>query len=176
MVVGLVYLQSSNFGKDRIPEGDAICNSIKGFSVVLFHSPTKCRYSPYALQEFKKAAGRINGVMFASIDIDRNMDTVRLSRNTITPIDGVPYIMLYYNGTPRQIYPEDYPFTSDAIQNFVASVSSGILKSMRAAEENRTKKNTAKRTPPIKHNTINYLRSTRRNNFTYINAHSQKPR
>src|ERR1700704_454978 len=116
MIAGLLYLQSCNFGVARIQEGDAICNSIKGFSIILFHSPKKCQYSPYALQEFKTVAGSVNGVIFGAVDIDKNMDVVRLSRNTVTPIDGVPYIMLYVNGVPRQIYPEQLSFDSASIK------------------------------------------------------------
>lgn len=167
MVAGLLYLQSSNFGKDNISEGVALCNSIKGFSVVLFYSPTKCRYSPYALQEFKKVSGTINGVIFAVLDIDKNMETVRMSRDTVTSIEGVPYIMLYYNGTPRQIYPEDYPFTSEAIRDFSASVSIGIAKSMRAASTQNVK---AKRKPRVSQNTISYQNNKRRTNCTHIDV------
>ena len=167
MIAGILYLQSSNFGIDQIPKGKVICNSIKGFSVVLFYSSTKCKYSPYALQEFKKASSGVNGVIFGVIDIDRNMDTVRQSRRTLTPIDGVPYIMLYLDGVPRQIYPEEYPFTAKVMHEFVASVT-GVIS--RASKNVQRPAQPQKKKPFGSTHTISYLSNVRRKNITYIDA------
>lgn len=175
MSAGPLYLQTSNFGINKIPDGPVLCNSIKGFSVVLFYSPTRCQYSPHALAELKSVVGHVNGVVFAVLNIDKFMDVVKMSRNTITSIDGVPYIMLYYNGVPRQIYPENYPYTAEAIRAFASTVSTNIAKSMATA----TQQAQQKEAPAIKKDegvkkTIYYIGTPlKRKNCTYISVDTQ---
>ncbi len=173
MSSGLLYLESSNFGVDKIASGQILCNSIKGFSVVLFYSQSKCVYSPKALAEFKRVVGTVNGVLFAVLNIDNNMDVVRLSTKTITPIDGVPYIMLYYNGTPQQIYNEEYPFTTEAIRDFTAKVSLHLTKVLankeKAAAGSSQAAAAAKAEKLQKKNTIYYIGGPIRKNVTYLN-------
>lgn len=197
MSAGLIYLQTSNFGIDKIPDGPVLCNSIKGFSVVLFYSPTRCQYSPAALQELKRVVGTVNGVVFAVLNIDKHMDVVRMSRNTLTSVEGVPYIMLYFNGVPKQIYPENFPFTAEAMRNFAATVSIGITKAMnntqrqpRAGQPNQQGSPTGSRdieqaaSAPHRgggslggsaKNTIYYIGSPlKRKNCTYISVDDQQ--
>jgi len=173
MSFGLLHLQSSNFGIDKIPEGKILCNSIKGFSVVLFYSLERCQYSSHALHEFKKVVGTVHGINFCVLNIDKNMDTVRLSRTTITPIDGVPYIMLYYNGMPKQIYPENYEFISEQIKNFSATVSTNILRSISNMNQIKDKP----KTPTIENiksnSSIYYVGNPIRKRVTYLSNSSR---
>jgi thioredoxin-like negative regulator of GroEL len=171
--MGLMYLQSSNFGVDQTKHGQAICTSIKGISVVLFYSPTKCQYSPAALQEFKRVAGTVNGVLLCVVNIDNNMDIVRQSRKTQTPIDGVPYIMLYENGAPVQIYPESYPFTADSIRQFIVTVSTNLVKMRTQAQQVSTAR-ARPSAPQQKSGTIYYISSPRkRDSVTYFKTSEQ---
>jgi hypothetical protein len=174
MSTGLVYLRSENFGVDKIKEGPVLCNSIKGFSVVLFYSPQHCQYSPGALQEFKRIVGTVNGVVFAVLNIDSSMDVVRRSRNTITPIEGVPYIMLYYNGIPRQVYPDSYDLTAEAIRNFSASVSTRIAHTLSprvTGGNNSTTSRTLQSSQEVTQGIyfIHDTTKTKRKKYTYIN-------
>lgn len=171
---GLVYLQTANFGIDKIPEGPVMCNSIKGFSVVLFYSPSRCQYSPAALQELKRIVGTVNGVIFAAVNIDKYMDIVRMSRNTLTSVEGVPYIMLYHNGVPKQIYPDNYPFTAEAIRSFATTVSLGIAKAANNVAEQQPRGGAATSRPP-RNTTIYFISnpSVKRKNCTYISVDDQ---
>lgn len=171
MSTSLMYLQSSNFGVDQTKHGPAICTSIKGISVVLFYSQTRCQYSPAALQEFKKIVGTVNGVMFCVINIDNNMDVVRLSRKTETPIDGVPYIMLYENGVPVQIYPETYTFTAEAMRQFATMVSTSLIKMRTQTQQQQQSKPQQSQQPhqPKINNTVYYISPPRkRDSVTYL--------
>lgn len=174
MSSGPLYLQTSNFGINKIPDGPVLCNSIKGFSVVLFYSPSRCQYSPHALAELKSVVGHVNGVVFAVLNIDKYMDVVKMSRNTITSIDGVPYIMLYYNGVPRQIYPENYPYTADAIRSFASTVSSNMAKSMATASQNQAKETPSPKKDDGVKKSIYYIGTPlKRKNCTYISVDTQ---
>ena len=175
MSTGLVYLRKENFGVDKIQEGPVLCNSIKGFSIVLFYSPQHCQYSPAALQEFKRIVGTVNGIVVAVLNIDAAMDVVRLSRNTLTPIEGVPYIMLYYNGIPRQVYPDNYDLTAEAIRNFAATVSTRLAQALAPKTPSaRTSKRDNSPSPEDKKpaSSIYFIHDpnkTKRKSYTYIN-------
>lgn len=173
MSFGLLHLQSANFGVDKIPEGRILCNSVKGFSVVLFYSLERCQYSYHALQEFKKVVGTVNGINFGILNIDKNMDLIKLSRSTITPIDGVPYIMLYYNGIPKQIYPENYEFVSEQIKNFSTTVSANILKSISNMNNKQQVESKEKVLQKNNNHTIYYIGNPIRKRVTYLNATSK---
>lgn len=173
MSSGPLYLQTSNFGINKIPDGPVLCNSIKGFSLVLFYSPSRCQYSPHALAELKRVVGHVNGVVFAVLNIDKYMDVVKMSRNTITSIDGVPYIMLYYNGVPRQIYPENYPYTADAIRSFASTVSTNMAKSMATASQTLAAKETPKKDDGSKKSIYYIGTPLKRKNCTYISVDTQ---
>jgi len=174
MSSGPLYLQTSNFGINKIPDGPVLCNSIKGFSVVLFYSPSRCPYSPHALAELKSIVGHVNGVVFAVLNIDKYMDVVKMSRNTITAIDGVPYIMLYYNGVPRQIYPENYPYTAEAMRAFASTVSSNMAKSMANATQTQPQSKEPPKKDDVPKKTIYYIGTPlKRRNCTYISVDTQ---
>lgn len=131
MASNILYLRSENFGIDKITTNGSthsvLCNSIKGVSVVLFYSGSRCAYSRDALSEFKRVAPAVNGIVFGAIDIDNAMAVVRLARSTVTRIEGVPYIMLYLNGIPRQVYPDTYEMTAPSIQNFATTIAARLL-------------------------------------------------
>lgn len=43
-------------------------------------------------------------VNYAIVDLSQQRDVVKMSRSTVTPIDTVPFIMLYADGRPRAKY------------------------------------------------------------------------
>jgi hypothetical protein len=171
---GLIHLSSNNFTLEKTKNGVFLCNSIKGFSVVLFYSLQKCKYSAQALNEFRKVVGSVNGVVFAALDVDKYLDVVRLSRNSATVIEGVPYMMLYYNGIPQQIYPDEYPFLAPDIKQFSATVATNIYNAIKNSEKQQASTSQAKQQSASKPSkvskTIYYISSPlkKRQNITYL--------
>lgn len=142
----IIYLSPRNFGINTVDGKKLLCTSITGISVILFFSPQKCAYSMPAVQEYKSISSSINGVTLAAVNIDQHIDIIKLSRQTITTIDSVPYIMLYLNGIPRQIFPESYSFTGNNMYNFITSVSSVIMQSTKSQQDKSQKKEIQKST------------------------------
>ena len=44
----------------------------------------------------KQLPGTVTGCQFGMINVSKNKKTIRMSKNTITPLTYVPYIILYY--------------------------------------------------------------------------------
>jgi hypothetical protein len=96
---GLLFLSSDDFLIGKGTKGDILCNSIPGFSLILFYS-TQCSHCQTLIPIFKKLPGTINGCQFGMINISTNKECIRMASNTIAPIIYVPYIVLYVQGKP----------------------------------------------------------------------------
>lgn len=129
--MSIAQLVARDFLIIQIEGRPMLCNRVHGVSFVLFVSPTKCKHSPPAYEEFKKLVRKVSGVYLFIVNIDRNMDLVYMSNKTITKIDGTPYAMLYVDGIPTQIYDSpshNMTFTFDVMHRFLTSMYPQVSK------------------------------------------------
>ena len=120
---GLLFLTSEDFGVTSGNKGDILCHGIPGFSLILFYS-TQCVHCQTLIPIFKKLPGSIGGCQFGMINVSTNKKCIRLSKDTITPITYVPYIILYIQGKPFMKY--NGPHDSNEIRRFIIEVSNKV--------------------------------------------------
>ena len=116
----LLFLTADDFELRKGTKGNIVCHDIPGYSLVLFYS-TQCKYCKELIPIFKQLPGSISGCQFGMINVSKNKDIVHMSRNSIAPIDYVPYVILFINGKPSMRY--DGPADVQTIQKFVIDVS-----------------------------------------------------
>jgi hypothetical protein len=136
---GLLFLTSDDFNIAKGNKGNILCHSIPGFSLILFYS-TKCEYCQTLIPIFKELPGTIGGCQFGMINVSTNKQCVRMSKDTIAPIEYVPYIILYIQGKPFMRY--NGPQDSGEIRRFVFEVANKIQSKQKFTSENidKTKK------------------------------------
>ena len=123
---GLLFLTANDFTKMQDSSGNNILiNNIKNFSFILFYAP-KCPHCQSILPVMKRLPGTVNGCQFGMINVSKNKQTIRMSKDTITPLTYVPYMILYYNKKPYMRYDGDAT-DINSIQTFVKEVANKIL-------------------------------------------------
>lgn len=120
---GLLFLTSDDFSISEGTNGKILCNSIPGFSLILFYS-TQCRYCETLIPIFKKLPGTIGGCQFGMINISSNKKCVQMSKNTISPIAYVPCIILHIDGKPFMKY--NGPQDGKEIRRFIIEVANKV--------------------------------------------------
>ena len=120
---GLLFLSSNDFRVSKGTNGDILCNSIPGFSLILFYS-TQCKHCKNLIPIFKKLPGTIGGCQFGMINVSTNKQCVKMAMNTIAPIKYVPYMVLYIQGKPFMKY--NGPHRDEDIRKFIVDVSNKI--------------------------------------------------
>jgi thioredoxin-like negative regulator of GroEL len=116
----LLFLTADDFELRKGSKGNIVCHDIPGYSLVLFYS-TQCKYCKELIPIFKQLPGSISGCQFGMINVSKNKNIVHMSRNSIAPIEYVPYVILFINGKPSMRY--DGPADIYTIQKFVIDVS-----------------------------------------------------
>lgn len=129
---GLLFLSSDDFSIAKGTRGNILCNSIPGFSLILFYS-TQCPHCQTLIPIFKKLPGSIGGCQFGMINVSSNKTCVRMSKETIAPITYVPYIVLYINGRPFMKY--QGPHNAEEILRFVLAVAEKVQNKQKFSEE-----------------------------------------
>ena len=137
---GLLFLSSDDFQVRRGDKGNILCNGLQGFSLVLFYS-TNCKHCNVLVPIFKKLPGNIAGCQFAMVNISTNRECIEMSKNTISPITYVPYIILFIDGRPFMKY--DGPSDVGEIGRFVMEVSRSLA--------TRSRKEVVKDNDKVKH-------------------------
>lgn len=122
---GLLFLTSQDFQIQKGVKGPILCTNIHGFSLILFYS-TQCVHCQTLIPIFKKLHGAIGGCQFGMINVSHNKQCVLMSRETVSPITVVPYIILYVNGKPWMRY--FGPHDPKEIARFIVEVSQKIQK------------------------------------------------
>lgn len=135
---GLLFLQSDDFYVDKGQKGNILCHGIKGLSLVLFYS-TACTFCQKFIPMFKTMPGKINGCQFGMINVSKNKDIVFMSKETLSPIKYVPYIILYVQGKPFVRY--DGPHDEGEILKFIMEVAGKLNKERFAANAAATTSN-----------------------------------
>lgn len=102
----IIKLRSDDFNIEQGNKGSVLCNGIKGLSLCLFWSP-ECNICKILEPSYRKLPSIINNCRFCSINISDNKNVISLSRETIAPIEFVPYIVFYVNGRPFLQYDDE---------------------------------------------------------------------
>jgi hypothetical protein len=123
---GLLFLTADDFSKITDENGNNVMiNNIPNFSLILFYS-THCQHCQNIIPIMKALPGTVTGCQFGMINVSKNKKTIKMSKNTITPLTYVPYIILYYNKRPYMRYDGDINNIQE-IQTFVKEVADSIL-------------------------------------------------
>ena len=120
---GLLFLTSEDFQLSKGTKGNIMCNHIPGFSLILFYS-TQCEHCQSLIPIYKTLPGSIGGCQFGMINVSHNKTCIMMSRESIAPINVVPYIILYINGKPYMRY--QGPHDIQEISRFIVEVSNTI--------------------------------------------------
>jgi len=120
---GLLFLTSEDFQVIKGIKGNILCHTIQGFSLILFYS-TQCSHCHDFIPIFKTLPGNVGGCQFGMINVSHNKKCIIMSRDTITPIKFVPYIILYINGKPYMRY--QGPHDAADITRFIVEVSQKV--------------------------------------------------
>jgi len=129
---GLLFLSSDDFTVNKGSKGNILCQSIPGFSLILFYS-TQCVYCQTLIPIFKTLPGTIGGCQFGMINVSSNKKCVQMSKDTIAPISYVPYIVLYIQGKPFMRY--NGPHDISEIRRFVLEVANKVQSKQKFAPE-----------------------------------------
>ncbi len=141
---GLLFLSPEDFYVTPGTKGQILCNTISGFSLVLFYS-TQCEWCKKLIPIFKTLPGSIGGCQFAIINVSVNKQIVLKSKETITPIKYVPYIILYIDGKPFMSY--QGPHDANEIRKFIFEVSQKINNRQAFSKEDNIKQKAKNKIP-----------------------------
>jgi hypothetical protein len=120
---GLLFLSTEDFQIAKGGKGNIMVTNIPGFSLLLFYS-TQCQHCQNLIPIFKQLPGIVSGCQFGMINVSHNKECVLMSRNTLTEIKVVPYIILYINGKPYMRY--QGPHDIKEISRFIVEVSQKV--------------------------------------------------
>lgn len=133
---GLLFLNSDDFYVTSGTKGDILCNTIPGFSLILFYS-TQCQFCQKLIPIFKKLPGTIGGCQFGMINVSANKKCIQMAKNTVAPITYVPYIILYVNSRPFMRY--SGPNESGEIRRFVFEVAQKVNNKQKFTDDKNVK-------------------------------------
>lgn len=119
----LLFLTSADFTLGRSVDGQVMCIPIHGFSLILFYSE-KCKHCKTLLPIFRRLPETVGGCQFGMVNVNTNKKCIAMSKQTINPLEYVPYIVLYFNGKPCSIYKG--PHDSSIISRFIVEMAKNI--------------------------------------------------
>jgi hypothetical protein len=97
----LLHLETDDFYLSDGAKGKILCLSVQGICLVLFHAnPERCLHCEEAIPEFKKVSRMFSGCKFGLANLNKFPEIIRMSKLTISPLEYVPYMILYVNGRP----------------------------------------------------------------------------
>ena len=134
---GLLFLGNDDFNISRGTNGPILCNTLSGFSLVLFYS-TQCRHCNTLIPIFKRLPGTISGCQFGMVNISIHKDLIKKSKNTILPITYVPLIILFVATNPYMIYKG--PHDDGEIKRFIIEVYNKLNNKQKFTNENNASK------------------------------------
>ena len=143
---GLLFLGNDDFNITRGTNGPILCNTLSGFSLVLFYS-TQCKHCNSLIPIFKRLPGTIGGCQFGMVNISIHKDLIKKSKNTILPITYVPLIILFISTKPYMIYKG--PHDENEIKRFIIEVYNKVNNKQKFTNEMNKKINTTKTHPVL---------------------------
>lgn len=132
MSAGLLYLTGEDFTVKNTQAGKVLCHDIPDYSIVFFYS-NNCNYCKGLIPIFKRLPGTLVGCQFAMLNVDRYKECIIKSKDTISPLRYVPYIVLYINGQPFMAYNGEH--TENGIKNFIIDVSTNLQKKQQFSKD-----------------------------------------
>lgn len=138
---GILFLGNEDFCVRAGEKGNMLCMSgWKGLTLVMFYSK-ECKFCHNLINKFKQLPTIVNGCKFGMVCVNRNMEIVEKSKNTIAPIEYVPDVILYVDGVPYIRY--DGPHEIDNIKTFIFSVYEKLQKTCFSDSNNNSSPNAA---------------------------------
>jgi thioredoxin-like negative regulator of GroEL len=138
---GLLFLSSEDFYLSDSQNEKLLNTTIdQGMLLILFYS-TQCEHCQKAIPIFRQLPQMIHGCTFGMINVSTNAKVVHLSKNSISPIQYVPLVILYVNGEPYYKYKG--VISLPEIQNFMLQMSK-ILESKQQFVNQPVEKETRK--------------------------------
>jgi len=124
---GIYFLNHADFEIEKGDRGDMMTLKYdkNGLTLVLFYSK-ELPSCDYLMTKFKQLPALMNGCNFAMVNMNKNMELVEISRNTIAPISYVPDLTLFVNGCPFIRY--DGPQEIENICGFLKDIYEKIHK------------------------------------------------
>lgn len=123
---GILFMGSDDFCVRAGEKGNMLClTGWKGLTLIMFYSK-ECQFCHKLINKFKQLPTIVNGCKFAMCCINRHFDIVEKSKNTIAPIEYVPDVILYVDGSPYIRY--DGPHEVDDIKSFIFNVYERLQK------------------------------------------------
>lgn len=95
-------------------------NAKPELTLILFYS-TNCPHCKPILPLFQQLSLRLRGCKYALMNVGENYSAAVASRQTSTPINYVPLVVLYYNGLPIKQYSSQYTFEN--LKNFLMAAA-----------------------------------------------------
>lgn len=95
----LLYLSTDDFEIKQGQKGPILCCKLESLSLILYYS-TDCVHCKPLLPKFRNLTSIVSGCKFGIVNLSKNTKLIYMSKTTIDPINYVPYIVLYVNGSP----------------------------------------------------------------------------
>jgi len=125
--MSLLFLSTEDFTTTKDANDNIIlCHSINGFCLLLFFS-NQCVYCKDILPIFSRLPHSVPGCNFGLVNVSMNRSLVNISKQTTSPIQYVPFIVLYLNGRPYMQYKG--PSNEAEIRKFIIQVSKDVMQS-----------------------------------------------
>ena len=103
-----VFLDESDFTFMNSKNGKLLSHKLPGLSFVLFYT-NGCKFCKIMSENFKKLPSLYKGIKFCMFNLTNKHHFIQnVKKETITPIDYVPYMMVYVDGTPYVQYTGEY--------------------------------------------------------------------
>jgi len=132
---GILFLGNEDFCVRAGEKGNMLClTGWKGLTLIMFYSK-ECQFCDNLINKFKQLPTIVNGCKFGMVCVNRNMDVVEKSKNTISPIEYVPDVILFVDGIPYIRY--DGPHDIESIKTFIFNVYERLQKTCFSDQQNQ---------------------------------------
>lgn len=121
--MSLLFFSQDDFTLRHHQDSIKLCTKVKGLSLIFFYSE-KCDHCHIFFPIFKDLPKSVGGCMFGSINISHNKNLIASSKKSTTPLEYVPYIILYIDGVPFMRYDGDRSL--EGIRSFIFQVASSL--------------------------------------------------
>lgn len=154
----LLFFESRNFEiKNALNKKYFCVKDIKGLCLVYFYT-SECGHCKKFTNFFTSAPNRIKGeITFVMCNAQNMLPFLSATNDSTTPINEVPYILLYHDGWPIRRYDgqQDY----DVMANFIRSALDDISRTKNASNSGQPQAALSAQAPqpPKNQNQVCYL-------------------